>query len=295
MRKFLIFLIVSLFYSNLYTQQLVVKLNEGFELTTFPPLGWKRISPLGAKVWERKTIPLPPEIMQPPIQGNAVARIDMENTGGEDWLITKKISNIEIGDSLLFYLIKQYSGGPYPPDSMNIRVSITDSLMPSFSNFILRINVAGLPVGNQVWHRYSLSLTQFAGQNIYIAFQHKNTNGHGCAIDSIVVFNPSSIGIKKFGNQIPNTNVLYQNYPNPFNPQTKIRYQIVKSGYVKLKVYNILGKEIATLVNGELQAGIYEVQFPVNNLSNFRFTSGVYYYRIETENFSDIKSMILLK
>ncbi len=83
---------------------------------------------------------------------------------------------------------------------------------------------------------------------------------------------------------------LDQNYPNPFNPSTKISYSIMEEGFVTLKVYNILGKEIATLVNENKAAGKYEVQFDASML-----TSGIYLYRIQAINFLAIRKMILTK
>jgi len=92
---------------------------------------------------------------------------------------------------------------------------------------------------------------------------------------------------------------LYQNYPNPFNPSTTIRYQIsnsvngklkMENSIVVLKIYNLLGKEIATLVNEKQRAGTYEVLFNTENLP-----SGIYFYQINIENFSESKKMILLK
>lgn len=83
---------------------------------------------------------------------------------------------------------------------------------------------------------------------------------------------------------------LYQNYPNPFNPNTKINFSIPKESFVSIKVYNALGKEVITLMNGQKQEGSYEVEFNGSNLS-----SGVYFYRIETGEFQDIKQMILIK
>lgn len=83
---------------------------------------------------------------------------------------------------------------------------------------------------------------------------------------------------------------LEQNYPNPFNPVTKISYALPKSGLVTLSVYDILGKEVATLVNEVKSAGSYSVDFNASN-----FTSGVYFYKIETNGFSDIKKMMLIK
>ena len=83
---------------------------------------------------------------------------------------------------------------------------------------------------------------------------------------------------------------LFHNYPNPFNPSTKIRYEIPERSFVTLKVYDVLGKEIATLVNEEKLNGNYEVEF-----NGIGLASGIYYYRITVGNFSQTKKMILLK
>ena len=83
---------------------------------------------------------------------------------------------------------------------------------------------------------------------------------------------------------------LSQNFPNPFNPSTKISYSLPKQGFVTLKVYDILGKEVALLVNETKQAGNYIFDFNPSNL-----TSGVYFYKLESNGFSDIKKMVLLK
>ncbi len=89
---------------------------------------------------------------------------------------------------------------------------------------------------------------------------------------------------------------LFQNYPNPFNPKTIINYQCLMFNYVSLKVYDALGKEVATLVNEKQSAGNYSVEFDGSN-----YPSGIYFYRlvidsyVETENFSETRRMILLK
>ena len=83
---------------------------------------------------------------------------------------------------------------------------------------------------------------------------------------------------------------LSQNYPNPFNPTTNISYQIPKAGFVSLKVYNIIGNEIATLVNQEKPAGDYKVQFDTHNLA-----SGTYFYKLTAGGVSLYKKMIVIK
>ena len=83
---------------------------------------------------------------------------------------------------------------------------------------------------------------------------------------------------------------LYQNYPNPFNPTTKIKYQIPSEEKVLLKIYDVLGREVKTLVNEIRSAGVHEIEFNASSLA-----SGIYFYRISAGNYSDIKKIVLLK
>jgi photosystem II stability/assembly factor-like uncharacterized protein len=152
--------------------------------------------------------------------------------------------------------------------------------------------------GGETWLQYSRQSTDefrsvvFINENVgFVAGMNglilKTTNGGGSTTD-IDMINESSL----------NSFVLQQNYPNPFNPTTKIKYSIpsnvilsgAKNLYVTLKVYNILGKEIATLVNEEKTAGNYEVEFDAANLS-----SGIYFYKLEAGTYSETKKMVLLK
>lgn len=88
----------------------------------------------------------------------------------------------------------------------------------------------------------------------------------------------------------PEAFALYQNYPNPFNPSTMIRYSIPTLEFVALKVYDVLGNEVATLVNEEKSAGSYEVEFDASHLS-----SGIFFYELITGSFIETKKMLLLK
>jgi sugar lactone lactonase YvrE len=97
------------------------------------------------------------------------------------------------------------------------------------------------------------------------------------------------LSIRKVNNIIDDYK-LSQNYPNPFNPTTNIKFSIPKNGLVKLSIYDILGKEIATLVNERLQAGTYEIPFTINQLS-----SGIYIYKLEAGDFRDVKRMVIVK
>lgn len=99
------------------------------------------------------------------------------------------------------------------------------------------------------------------------------------------------VGIEPIANETPNKYQLYQNYPNPFNPRTNIKYQIVNNNSdIKLAVYDITGREVVSLVNEEQNFGIYEIIFEPENLS-----SGIYFYKLITENYIETKKMLLIK
>lgn len=126
-----------------------------------------------------------------------------------------------------------------------------------------------------VWKFYLLNNTMFAG-----------------TLYSAVWKTPYSYltGVQSVSTQIPDKFLLQQNYPNPFNPTTKINFSLPVNSFVKLRIYNSLGREVANLVNEKLSAGSYAYDFSGELLS-----SGVYYYKMETENYSETKKMVLVK
>ncbi|MDD5362045.1 MAG: YCF48-related protein [Ignavibacteria bacterium] len=105
-----------------------------------------------------------------------------------------------------------------------------------------------------------------------------------CFVSNVITNNGGS------QNGVPSAYKLHQNFPNPFNPVTKIKFEVPKSTFVTLKVYDILGREVSVLVNENKLPGAYTVDFNASSL-----TSGVYFYRLETASFTDVKRMILVK
>jgi hypothetical protein len=105
------------------------------------------------------------------------------------------------------------------------------------------------------------------------------------------------------GEIISSEYLLEQNYPNPFNPSTKIKFtissvianEVKQSQKVTLKVYDLLGNEIATLVNEEKQPGIYEVEFSIHSDEGRNLSSGIYFYQLQAGNYIETKKMVLLK
>ena len=113
------------------------------------------------------------------------------------------------------------------------------------------------------------------------------TNG---LLECVTIKYSQQVGITPLSGAVPLSFSLLQNYPNPFNPMTKIKFDIPKAFNTKLAVYDILGKEVAVLVNENLKAGSYEVDFSAAD-----FPSGAYFYRITAEGFTETKKMVLLK
>jgi hypothetical protein len=134
--------------------------------------------------------------------------------------------------------------------------------------------------------------------HLYVTGTLRQPGWHGSTSASMITTLQYDLTATSIENSLltqPEKFVLEQNYPNPFNPTTKIRYSVpsdVKREMlnVVLNVYDVLGREVATLVNEEKDAGVYEVEFDGTN-----FSSGIYLYRLNTGNFSTVRKMILLK
>jgi hypothetical protein len=139
-----------------------------------------------------------------------------------------------------------------------------------------------------------------AGKGVPSAYSYKDENVSGSLeyrleqIDNNgltsyfgpIMLNPNSVG----SDAVPAVFALNQNYPNPFNPSTIINYQLAFDNYTTLKVYNIIGKEVATLVNGFINAGSHKVTFDASNLS-----AGVYIYKLQSGNNVEVRKLTLMK
>ncbi len=174
-----------------------------------------------------------------------------------------------------------------------------DSRYPFFYHFVKdtgTINLFGRQVlvkyiettdsalyGSGEWWTEEFGLIKYndEGMNAYLI---------GCVIDGIAYGDTTTVDVENEEDELPKDFYLSQNYPNPFNPETTIKYSIPALTYVEIKVYDLLGKEIETLVNKEQNAGTYYVEFNGNNLA-----SGLYLYRIKAGNFMQAKKMYLLK
>ncbi len=116
------------------------------------------------------------------------------------------------------------------------------------------------------------------------------TSAGGVSANRVARWNSGTSRVEQLSPTAPKTFLLEQNYPNPFNPSTTIRYQLPVASEVKLEVYDVLGKKVATLVSERQAAGYYQYVWNADGL-----TSGVYFYRLQAGTFTQTKKMILVK
>lgn len=174
-------------------------------------------------------------------------------------------------------------------------VYITGSSVGVNSNDYVTIKYS--PLGTSVWlmsyngpgnaDDFSTSMAADNNGNVFVTGR---SYGSGTDFDYATIKYSDLVGITPVSNEIPDRFNLYQNYPNPFNPSTKIKFDLPEESNVILNVYNSVGEEVYSKSFGELRGATYEYIFSTNNL-----TSGVYFYKIITNSYSQSKKMVLVK
>jgi hypothetical protein len=276
-----------------------VKWEEMFTGTS-PPAGWRVIDNDGsgsAMDFRQQVIfptPPPPDTIKQQV-GQSFWFSSFNNANGfliDEWLISPRVPDIENGDSLCFWA--GAVGGSFD-DSLRVFISTTDSLLASFTNQIGYFRVDG-PVSS--WNKYAFDLSAFAGSDIFIAVNYFIVDGgpSGSHSDNvwidhfIVTTDSTTTSVDDQLQEIPREIVLHQNYPNPFNPSTRISFGLSAASRVRLEVYNTLGQQVATLVDGLREAGFHAVDFDAS-----RFASGTYFYKIQTDKAFLVRKMLLMK
>jgi hypothetical protein len=212
---------------------------------------------------------------------------------------------IYAGDTAQFKI--SIAGGPAVVGGFNL-AAYSGELSPRDTSTHLEINTATLRMelthsfpfpfldGEVYWLFNYVASDSITFDTLYATGNSTNGDGIPTNLDQwnhsenfpvVILDRPVAVQNEKL---LPADFVLYQNYPNPFNPTTNIRFRISDFGFVFLKIYDALGNEVKTLVNENKSVGEYQVKFSANGL-----TSGIYYYRLETKDFSETKKMILLK
>jgi hypothetical protein len=231
--------------------------------------------------------------------------LSIESTDGDtETTFNHNVEFTDIGWKYL-YTLNLLEMSPHSGQTLELRVYRTDN-----SEEVGRAKVDKIPGPN-----FSVSIPQIEIEHDYIVDFYADFNGNGIydapPTDHAwrMTFNSSTGNyVQNFTHNtgftdiewpgqtsveddfIPVSYKLEQNYPNPFNPTTTVRYQLPKAGHVQIKVYDAIGKEVATLVNEHLESGRYEVRFGENNLP-----SGMYIYTIKVNDYFASKKMLLIK
>ena len=227
--------------------------------------------------------------------GNSFITGTTRNSGGNDDYVTIKFNSFGTQQWANIYngpVNGNDAGASLILDnSGNVYVTGSSTGTSSWDIYTIKYNTSGVSLWEQRYNGAGDYLEQGkvvcndAAGNVYI--------GGWCYIanmDCFVLKYSQPTGINLISGESPESFSLSQNYPNPFNPITNIKFDIPKSGNVSLKVFDITGKEVAELVNENMQAGSYNYDFDAANLS-----SGVYYYRLTSGSYTNIKKMILVK
>ena len=216
--------------------------------------------------------------------------------GGVNWSSVKRVNNDAAGKEQFFswmsvdqsnghIYIVFYDRRNYTDNNTDVYLARSTDGGETFTNFVVSSSPF-LPQASTFFGDYN-GITASAGKVRPI--WTRLVGGTLSIWTAIVDF---TTDINNPVNNIPSEYALNQNYPNPFNPSTEIHYDLKNNGFVTLKIFDILGKEIATIVDGYKTAGSYDVTFLANE---FNLSSGVYFYKLTAENFEDTKSMLLVK
>ena len=261
---------------------------EGFNSTTFPPTGWS-ITGTGSTYWARE-----PQSGYNLGTGSARFNSWSAPSGSIGNLITSTFNaaTTSPNDSLMF----DYAYCPYftsneqliIQSSTNNGTSFTTLVTMNYTDLTTTTSCANsefTPSAASDWKTKKVGLP--VGTN-KVNIEAVSAFGNDIWVDSICV--KLFVGVQPISGDVPKVYSLSQNFPNPFNPSTRIEFALPKAGQVKLVVYNVLGAEVTTLINENLQTGYHTVSFNGTNLA-----SGVYFYKLTAGDFTAVKKMLMIK
>jgi uncharacterized delta-60 repeat protein len=212
---------------------------------------------------------------------NDFGTVKYNSTGVQQWFASYN-NSLADGDDYGYDIAVDGAGNVYVTGNSQASGSDRDALTIKYNSSGNELWVARYDVTNSE-ETFSIGLN--SNNEVYVAGYQQAAN-----IDFLTIKYSQTSGINILSNEIPAEYKLRQNYPNPFNPVTNIEFSLPKASFAELIVFDVLGREISALVNERLSAGVYRFDFDASGL-----TSGVYFYRLESGNFSEVKKMNLIK
>ena len=206
-------------------------------------------------------------------EGVSLKEVDFEGTRVDYFDL--KLSRIDDDNrTVVIGLIPQFS----PVHKPNLAVG--DGVI---ANLIFEINDPSVS-------DISLEAIEMKNPNHSLTFvYHENVDGSPIKLE-YPEFNTTTISLSNIDGALPTSFALNQNYPNPFNPTTMLAYDLPVASHVELNIYNVLGQHVTQLVNSDMEAGSHLIEF-----DGSAYASGIYFYRISADNFTETKKMMMLK
>ncbi len=226
----------------------------------------------------------------------SITGLDLNPDWGQSTVVTQEQF---LGDNTLLYTGLDYQGIDFDANHQDVsgmdfvHVDFYSVNSTALSIYLISPGPVETPYAltvptNGRWISKDIPLTEFSPVNLADVFQFKFEGNGDIYLDNIYFYRNTPTSVDE--DVIPLNYSLLQNYPNPFNPTTSIKYSVSNNEYVSLKVYDILGNEVANLVNEQKSAGNYSVNFEASNLA-----SGLYIYKIQAGSFNQVRKMMLLK
>lgn len=228
-----------------------------------------------------------------------LSAISPQTTGSTRWIFTNwsdggdtthnitigtTTNNYTVNSKVQFKLISQVTPGGIGVTVNGGNLFYDSAATVNFSPTPLALTYNGIEYYFQRWNGTGIGSYTGTNPNGVI------TNMNNVVVQTAVYDTIPPIGIQNLNTGVPQVFELHQNFPNPFNPVTKIKFDIPKQSNVSIKIYDIIGNEVAQLFNGDLPAGFYEADFNASS-----YASGVYFYRIDAGDYQSVKRMVLVK
>ena len=262
--------------------------SEGFEGEIFPPFGWSQLDNNNdGHTWFK--------IIGQDVAntGNASAASASWYNGvvlyPDNWLITPKIQlpSASVNQSMYLKYFVAAQDPEWPQEHYAVMISTTGTAPANFTQ------VYSETLQNADWMERTINLSAYEGQDIYIAFRHFNVSDmFYIKLDDIWI--GSGVSETDEVAQIVKTE-LRGNYPNPFNPETVISFSVANGGQVELDIYNVKGQKVKSLVDDNLNAGNHQIVWNGLDENGRKVGSGIYFFRLKSDNYISTRKMILMK
>ena len=257
----------------------------GFTGITFPGSG----EPMAYMIFNPAATTPPVTSVTPHMGSKMAACFAATTPPNNDYMITPRL-HLGTGSAIKFHAKSQTAD--YGLERFRIGVSTLPMIIPAGFTYVTGAGYIEAPVE---WHEYVYDLSNYDGQNVYIAIRCVSNDAFVFYVDDVSIHSDGGYVLNDDEINPPLVNALSGNYPNPFNPETTIRFSTAAKGPVSIDIYNVKGQLVRRLVNEEKSAGNHSVVFDGRDNGGRPIASGVYYYRMQTGKFTSTRKMILMK